>query len=257
MRATSRLVFAVLILAVAVAPAIADSHEGGNIARVSYWKVDPDNADKLEEGIKAHNQLHMEHGDPHPIFTGIIISGDHQGTYVRGSLGHKWADFDEEGAIPGDVDQADMAKNIWPYVESQKTVFYEHQPELSHSPAEPMPIAQATFFEVKSGHWWAFREAIKKIKAALGDDWPPYDWYEIVDGGRTPTFVVLSPRANWAARDEKQDPDFETRMQNAMGEDFGEFMTTTFQRVEREYRHTMVFPAELSYTPAPESGDDE
>lgn len=250
MRGFRCLILVGLVALVAVAPVLADSHQGGDIARVTYWKVASGSTAQFEAGIKAHNQLHADHDDPMPIFTGIIVTGKHQGEYVRGSLGHKWSDFDGEGAVPVEKDDADMAIHVAPYLEAARTVYYEYQPEISNSMGAPAPLARVVHFHLKPGHEQAFRGAIEKIHQALSDkNWPPYEWYIVADGGHQPTWIVVLARNSWAGF-EPSDPDFATVVGQTYGEEAAGIFADLTGAIAGQYSHTIAFPAGLSYTPA-------
>ena len=151
-----------------------------------------------------------------------------------------------------DKDAADMAVHVYPYVESERTVFYEYHPELSRPMGAPAPMARAIFFHLKPGQDRVFSSAVAKIHAALEEqqDWSPYEWYSVEDGGKQPTWVVVLPRENWAGFEPSGD--LGEVMSAKYGEEAPAIWASLFGAVAGQYSHTMAFPAELSYSPMSE-----
>src|SRR5438270_9564881 len=66
----------------------------------------------------------------------------------------------------------------------------------------PTPITAVTIYVLHPGAQNEFTDAIKKINDALGKqpDWPKTSgWLQLVNGGESPSFVLLNARQNWAA----------------------------------------------------------
>lgn len=252
MRGLIRPILSCLALLLLVVPAFAEHHEeGGNIARITYWTLERGSEEKFVAGIKSHNQLHADHNDPHPIFTGVILNGHQQDVWVRGSLGHKWSDFDAAGAVPNDVDQEHMAAHLQPSIASSRTVFYQHLPGLSNPAATPGAMAKVIFFHLHPGKDQVFAEAVGKIHQALSaqESWRPYDWYMVADGGKQPTWAVVLPSDDWAGL-APDDPAFEAAMGAKWGEEAPKIFDALFSAVASQYSHTISFPADLAYAPS-------
>lgn len=245
-RANTILLCAAVLVSIA-APAAAQGD--GNLASVTYWTVDPENTEAFEAGLQAHNQLHADQGDPVALITWQAISGSRNGQYGRGSFDHEWADFDLDEAME-EADTADSAIHLTPYIEAAEPMIWASMPEISNPAGGPQPIARIYEFRVRPGHAFAFEEAVGKIHAALmKHDWPHYEWYVLVDGGRTPTYAAVVPRENWAGF-----APGETSMMEAVAGEYGDDARSIFEAfgatVEAQEAFTIVYREDLSYLPS-------
>jgi hypothetical protein len=244
-------VLCVFVIALVIAPTLARSE--GDIARVVYWTAKEGAAQQLEEGLAGHNKLHADAGDSWAFMTGQVISGHHQGEYLRMTFGHEWADFDGEGeGMDEEADFADIQANIQPHIESSRTVFYRAIPEISHPAPGPMALNRVLHFHLKPGSWVAFEAAVAKVHAALQkqEDWPHYTWYAVVDGGPTPTYLAVLQRQNWAGFD-PGDKDVGAAVRAEYGDDAPAVWNAVFENVAKQWSHTVAYLPELSYIPAP------
>lgn len=115
---------AALAAAAALAAGAAAAQDApGTIARVTYWTLHSGTVADFEKGLQAHNAFHAEQGDPHPIHTWRVITGERAGQYLRGSFGHHWADFDEP-AKWAEADDADAAANVDPFLAAEDDMRY-------------------------------------------------------------------------------------------------------------------------------------
>lgn len=244
----------VCLLALALAPAMASAQDGGEVARVTYWKIRDGHLADFEAGLAAHNQLHVEQKDPHPLLTWQIVSGKREGQYLRGSFGHEWSDFDVDPAT-AEADAADSAKNLDPHIERAEPVFGIFQPELSSPPSgPPSRVSRVIYFHLHPGKERQFAEAVGKVHAALQEvegGWPAYLWYELVSGS-LPTYVLSLPRADWAGFDPG-----DRKMGAAIAAKHGEeaakaIFERLFEAVEGQYSYFSVLRTDLSYFPEAE-----
>lgn len=245
---------AVLALALLLAPAPAPAQDdGGNVARVVYWKVRDGHEADFEAGLAAHNQVHVAQKDPHALLTWQIVSGKRNGEYLRGSFGHQWADFDQDSAI-AEADEADSAQNIDPHIERAEPIYGEFLPELSNPSDGPASVSRVSYFHLRPGKRRQFEDAVAKIHAALGKvegGWKPYFWYRLLSG-RMPTYVVSSPREGWAGFT-PGDQSIGAVMAAEYGEEeAGEIWATLYDAVESQYSYFSVLRQDLSYFPAAE-----
>ncbi len=223
------------------------------LAWITYWTIEPHSAAKLEEAIKKHNAFHKAQNDPNSVHTWQILTGKMTGHYMRGVVGQTWADFDAPG-VDEVADAADVRATIEPYIASSKSVIYQFWPDLSRLPEDgTQKLARVIHFGIKMGSQGKFKEAVGKAHEAIGQsNWPvTYAWYEIVDGGSTPTFVLVLPEANWAgfAAPEKS---FDKMMGEVYGaEEAGKIMAAIGESIESEYSFTVSHREDLSYLPAP------
>jgi hypothetical protein len=126
-------------------------------------------------------------------------------------------------------------------------------PEISRmSGPGPAPLARAIHFHLKNGKSRDFEGAVEKIHAALSKrDWPNYVWYDLVDGGYSPTYVVVLPRADWAGF-----APGETTFGAAIREEYGDEAAGIFEAlsgsVAKQWSETIAYRPDLSYVPASE-----
>ena len=87
----------------------------------------------------------------------------------------------------------------------------------------------------------------------LDGSWPVhYYWYSLVNGGRTGTFVLVIPHANWADFEDKPDmKPFPEMLKDAFGQADADALMKKFDdATESETTEINEFRADLSYFPA-------
>jgi hypothetical protein len=246
----------VAILALA-SLAQAQDEAPGDIARMTYWEAKEGMESEFEEGLKKHNEFHVQQGDEDPLYTWQIVTGKYAGTYARGSFGHHWADLDlpEEYVM---ADEADSAETLDPYIGSAVPVIYRYLADWSRPGTNkgPAAMSRVVHYHVKNGMSGKFGDAIEKIHKAIGEtDWPAdYFWYEVVDGGDMPTFVLALPSDDWAGF-APVDPPMGEMLAGVYGEDGVKDIWAAFQSVDEQHSATYVFREDLSYIPAMGDGD--
>ncbi|HTR65640.1 MAG TPA: hypothetical protein VMH85_07700, partial [Terriglobales bacterium] len=107
-------------------------------------------------------------------------------------------------------------------------------------------------FMLKPGKEGDFSDAAKKITDAITKtNWPVhYIWYQLVDGGEQPHYVLLIFMNGWADLAEP-DPPFRAMLEKAMGRHDAEaIMHSIDQSIQREWTETIRFRPDLSYIPA-------
>ena len=246
------LVLCALLLVLAPV-AQAEEEEPGTVTRISYWTIKAGMEDEFEEGLKRHNDFHKAHNDDWALHTWQVVTGKNAGKYLRGTFGHHWADFDAEDEM-AEADAADAATNMNLYLESGHPIILNHLPNLSHPPESDGPSAmyRAVFFHLKQNGQRAFMEAVGKAHAAIGKtNWPSnYIWYEVVDGGRIPTLILVLPRANWAAF-APQEKSFAEMLLEAYGEEeAGAILAAFGDSTALQWSETGAYRPDLSYVPA-------
>ena len=174
-----------------------------NLCRVYFMRPKPGQDQQLEAGRKKHNQFHRSQNDSWTWNTWIVQTGDLTGRYVTSTCGHAWKDFDVWEAKMGKPDAADAAVNLGPYIQDTSNGFYLYRADMSLAPPNqpPAPMTAVTIYNLHPGAGPDFIAAIKKINDALGKqpDWPKTSgWLQLVNGGESPSFVLLNARQNWA-----------------------------------------------------------
>jgi hypothetical protein len=194
---------AVAVVALSVAPAVAQAPPPDSVAQVFRQKVAPGMVDKYEAGRKKHMAWHKAQGDPWTWSTYEIATGPDTGSYLISSINHQWADFDTWSAKFGDGDTADANASMAGTQSGSQMAYWMQLNSISRLPpagAAPAPILSVTTYHVKPGHDGEFRATVGKINTALTAANYPLNsiWYQLVNGGATPAYVVVTPRANMA-----------------------------------------------------------
>src|SRR5450631_2932007 len=140
------------------------------VSEVNFVTPKPGMTAQFEAGRKAHSAFHAAQKDTCNIYVWEITTGERSGSYLMTSPGHHWADFDGREAFVK-LDQADVAKNMTPYISDEMTTY-----------------------SVFPGHLTEFTDAIKKINAAvqkLNDPSHASRWYSTASGGEIPTYISI------------------------------------------------------------------
>lgn len=257
MRRMTCLVVLAVVLSLVLPPAAA---EAGDILRATIWTVTPGQEQQFEEGLEKHNQFHAAQGDTWAFMTFQYISGEDEGQYFRFTPGHAWADFDSEYAHLDEAgDAADMAANVLPHVQSARTVFYEHHPDISQGAGGPMPLTRVIVFQLKPFQAEGFLASVKRVHEVLSaheGGWPAYEWYSVADGGMGGQFAVVLPRESWAGFEEP-DPSFDEVVGQGLGADAAAVFQAMGDAVDKTWSYTIEFRPDLSYMPQAGGGGDD
>lgn len=222
------------------------------VSEVHVSTPKPGMTSQWETGRKAHSAFHASQKDTWPIFTWQIMTGERSGSYITVTPGHHWSDYDSRQAFLK-IDAPDIAKNLTPYVASTTMSYYVFREDLSMAtpPATPAMMRTSTYYSVLPGHGNDFTDAIKKINAAIQKvNYPakPSRWYQLANGGETPSYVQLIDRASWA---DMQPP--EKALADALKEAYGDSGPQLLDQLSRSCSkittELSVYRADLSYIP--------
>lgn len=245
------IVVAMLLAGLLALPA-ATQEKPGAVARVYTMKIKPGMGKQFEEGRKRHVDWHRKQKDSWRWSASQVVTGERTGQYIFGTFDHAWKDFD----LPSDfaaADGADAGVNMDPYVESESNGFYLYLPDIS------LPIeGEARYYQLASlrlnmGTEEEFIYVMGKIREAIAKTkWlPAYEVYALVNGGEHPNFVIVLPRANWAAF-EPPAKTFEKMFEDAYGREEADALLRRFYHAVRSERTEIVENRpDLAYQPAP------
>ena len=185
------------------APASAQAPPPDSVTQVFRQKVVTGMVDKYEAGRKKHMAWHKAQGDPWIWSTYEITTGPDSGSYLIVSTNHQWADLDTWTAKFGDADTADAGVSMAGTQASSQLSYWWQLNAVSRLPAADAPptaLYSLTTYSVKPGHDAAMTATIGKITAALtAANYPLHSiWYRLINGGSTPAYAVVTPRANMA-----------------------------------------------------------
>jgi hypothetical protein len=252
MRATKLLAaFVVMLFAFSVVA----QEKPGTIAALEFQRPKNGMVMQYEHGRKEKAAWHKQQKDTLPLFVWEVLSGPETGTYVVGRLNQHWADFDKP-PIPDQADLEEYQKVVGNYVESIVARYYEYMPKISNPPGNMTPpkFDEIVTFHVRFGRGSDFHSAISRIyDAAEKTKWPvQFEWYELVSGGNTGTFVLVLPRNSWADFGEKPDvKPFRDMLKEAFGQAEADSIVDRIDHsVQSETTEIIQFRPELSYLPA-------
>ena len=240
---------AVVCLALGILP-VAAQDDGGNIAQIISYSAKPGMEKEMIEAVQRHLDWHREQNDPWTWLGWEVVSGDDVGTYGAGTFGHNWADFDNS-PVSRDADEADVAKNVLPYTNLDSVRFYAALPDVSHVSETPTPMHAILVFRLRQGKTPDFLHLIGKFHEGIQKtEWPVhYSWHMLVNGGEGPEFVLVLPRANWAAFAPPSKP-FAAMLEEAFGRTEAQSLLSDFgDALESSSSHAIRTRPDLSYIP--------
>ncbi len=152
------------------------------------------------------------------------------------------------------ADLADFDKGIGPTLARSFTSHYLQRPDLSLTqPSGDPPSAYTvlTFFLLTPDGGNDFLDAVKKINEGIKKtSYPqagPSLWYQLVNGGEGPMYVLSGGRANWAAF-EAPGKTLDQMMEEAYGKEQGPAILAKGRKAIRSTRtETIKYRPDLSY----------
>lgn len=247
-RATIYLV-AVSLLLLAL-PAATQMGEG-NIVKVYFTKAKPGAEKAFEEGLKKHMAWHKAQKDTWAWMAWQTITGEGNGMYGIGSFGHSWEDFDKDVSLQ-EGHAADVEANLAPNMASLTPTFWAFLKDVSRPAESEAPMSEVITFELQYGKVPEFNYLIKKFTDAIvKTQWAiNYEWYALVNGGEVPTYVLVIPRANFAAFKQPEKP-FPVMLEEAYGRQEAEALLERLNKCVKEEETELIRSRpDLSYNPA-------
>jgi hypothetical protein len=227
----------------------------GNLVVVESQTPKPGMTQQYEQGRKQKADWHKQQKDPEALLVFQILSGEQTGSYLVSRGGLHWADLDHP-AVPDAADTEEYNKVVGSYVASVTDSYYEFLPKFSNPDNSPLPskYAEALLIRVKFGKLGDFRTALAKISEAERKANPSIhvQIYGLLNGGYSSTFVVIVPRANWAAFEESPNakPLAQALMEAYGADETNSTTATLYNSIESEYSEILEFRQDLSYIPA-------
>ena len=235
----------------ALAPLSPAAAQDGNLAQIFFQKVKAGSEAQYAAGRQRHMAWHKSKGDTWAWFTWEVVTGDNTGTYVVGSFGHAFKDFDGRDAFVAE-DGADAVANTGPWVESTRQALYVLRPDMSAAmdDAGPTKLAHVIHFHVKPESVGEFVDGVKKITEAAKKTNSPARpaWYQLFSGGMGPEFVLVLPSDSWAELQPTKTLD--AMVEEAFGKTAGAALLASFRRSVRYTDSELLqYHPELSYVP--------
>jgi hypothetical protein len=253
MRKRQLVLTASLLLSCALAVPTLAQTPSGNVAQVFVNVPKPGMRNQYEAGRKNHMAWHRSQNDAFTWYTSEVLNGDHAGSYIVGTFGHEWKDFDGRDKFEA-ADGVDAAASMGATQSGSQQAFYLYRPDMSRHDAAaqgPPNMSSVTFFHLKPEGVNDFTSGVMKVKAAQDKSkWPWHsDWYQLANGGEGPTFVLVQPRANWAAF-QAPDKTLDTLMEESYGKKEGAAILASLrQAIRTTYSEAIRYRPDLSYIP--------
>jgi hypothetical protein len=242
---------AVLFALSLAVPALAQST--GDVAIINTHNPKSGSGEKYEAARKKHMAWHKAQKDPWTWYTWEVVSGEATGSYYTASFGHSWKDFDAQEKFEK-ADNADFDKGIGPTLGRSFTSYYVRRADLSLSaPSATPPSAYSvlTFFLLKPEGVNDFLETVKKINDGIKKtnyhQQGASTFYQLVNGGEGPMYVLSGGRESWAAF-APNEKTLDQMMEDAYGKEQGAAILAKGRNAIRSSRtETIKYRPDLSY----------
>ncbi len=250
MRAT-RAVFGTLLTLAAVIPAWAQ--QPGKLAEIHINRIKPGMTQQYEAGRKKHMAWHKGQNDAWSWYTWAVVTGQGTGSYVIGTFEHNWKDLDgREKFTP--ADSADAQANMGSYLAGEEQSYYFFRDDMSLVPQAfpPAPLISITHFMLNPDGANDFVAAVKKVNDGIKKTNYPLAganrWYQLVNGGEGPHFVLVGDRANWGSFQPPTDKTLDSMMEEAYGKEQGAAILNSLRKAIRSiYTEALQYRPDLSY----------
>ena len=234
---------------------IAVAQSSGDIAYFHVNRVKPGMTSQYETARKRHWVWHRKMQDKWVYHVWQIVSGEASGTYMVCSFGHTWKEVDESDQLVGG-EEDDPAAKVEPYLDAEPESYYRYLPNLSIARKDgfsPSAKLAVTRFLVKQEDVETFLAVQAKMKDALAKagHLGNLRWFELVNGGETPQFLMLVDRDNWASYEHSENENLGSIMEKTYGKDQAASMMRDVRRAVRsQYVETWQYRPDLSFVPA-------
>ena len=249
-----RVAFGVLFALAALLTASAQ--QPGEIAEIHFNRVKPGSSAQYEAGRKKHMGWHKTQKDTWSWYTWAVVTGEATGNYVVGTFQHTWKDFDGRDKFT-QADGADAQASMGPYLAGEEQSYYRYRADMSLSPEAfpPAALISITHFMIKADSVNDFVEAVKKVGDGIKKTNYPQAgasrWYQLVNGGETPHFVLVGDRANWASFQQPTDKTLDSMMEDVYGKDQGAAILSSLRKAIRStHTEALQYRPDLSYIAA-------
>jgi hypothetical protein len=223
----------------------------GRISTLFIIKPKPGMGSKLEEGMKKHLAYHTRVNDTRTITVSNVVLGDDLGTYRVVYNNMRWQDLDAaQPLVAGD--QADLALNVFPYVESTVSRVLLRSDSLSRipvgEPAKAMSAVNYVFLNPGKGpEYAAYLGRLKQAHDRANSSYRYWVASQIV-GADGPVFVLVRPIEKFADNTPAQNRQV---LVAAFGElEADRLLNVPDEAVRRTASFITVNRTDLGYTPA-------
>ncbi|HEX3321700.1 MAG TPA: hypothetical protein VHR84_13420 [Terriglobales bacterium] len=226
--------------------------QSGDIAEIHVNHVKPGMTQQYEAGRKKHMAWHKSQNDAWSWYTWQVVTGPATGAYVVGSFEHNWKDMDGREKFV-QADGADSQAAMGAALAGNEQSYYRYRGDMSLSKETYPPTAMLAIshFMVDPAGVNDFIEGVKKVNEGIKKtNYPqagPSRWYQLVNGGEGPHFVLVGDRANWASF-QPPDKSLDAMMEEAYGKEQGAAILSSLRKTLRSSLTEMLqYRSDLSY----------
>jgi hypothetical protein len=261
-----QIVLQVIVLAVClVAPAQTQPAAGTDVSVAQILSQVPQGgkAADYERASKRHIAWMKASRKRWAWHTWQVLTGKDTGSYITGTFGHRWEDFDSHEepslAVDGDFD-----KDIEPFLRSFSRTYYVLRTDLSNSPeSNPQPkYLQVNIFAVRPEGAREFSQSIKQMNAALKQTGFKSEsflspnsagghsrWYFMTNGGEGPQYVLVTDRNSYQDFNPVE-TSLDEVMEQVYGKEQGDaIMSNVRKTFTHVYSELLRYRPDLSYIP--------
>jgi hypothetical protein len=249
MRIVTLLCSAIIVFAPAVAGA---QTPPDSVSEVLRQKIRSGSLQDYEAARKKHMAWHKAQNDPWVWEVFEVMTGPDTGSYLISSGDHQWKDMEAWVAKMADADAADSQASMGPYIAGTQREYWTQLNAISRLPSSDIqyPLITITTYHVKPGSDAALRAAIAKVNAALDAGKFPLRtiWYVLTNGGSSPTYAVVTPRAGLGEM--APSPSFLEVLEKQLGKPAADALVKSFfDNVVSANTELLRLRTDLSYLP--------
>ncbi len=228
--------------------------EAQSVGRIVFLTAKAGAKAQLEQAIRTHMEWRKEQKDEWRWIVWEYVTGSSQGRYALATFGHNWSDFDAPKVLPW-VEEANNGSLAALCETSPVVQYFEHMDRVSRAGEGilTLSMAEVVVFQLHFGKSAQFYETLPKF-AEVMDEYKPsvrFEWFELLDGGETPMFMVITPLANWSEL-EKLDESIMDQMVLFMGKQKAMAVLDRMSASVKSQRRDLVrLRHDLSYMGAP------
>ena len=224
-----------------------------SIARLVTFSAPPGSHAQIEDVITKQMDWRREQKDSWRWLTWEYASGEVP-RYCVATFGHAWADFDEM-PLAGRAEEAGGGLASTLSAMPPAVQYFEHLEEVSDfgNQTNTPTLAEISLYQLHYGKQAQFYAALRAFHDALSraGGVNRYEWFELRSGGETPQFLLMVPRANWAAFDARTDA-LRDALEQALGKRKAARVFEQFTAaVKMHVRSAVRLRPDLSLLPAP------
>lgn len=229
--------------------------ETPSVARMVFLNAKPGDKAQMEEAIKRQMDWRRDQKDDWRWLTWEYVSGE-AGRYVVATFGHAWQEYDQPKVSPW-VEALDQGALTALSARPPMIQYFDHVDEVSAAGADQNTptMAEIAVFQLQFGKTAQFYEAVRQFHDAMRKAGSPerYEWFELLNGGEGPQFMLFLPRRNWAAFNTQREFLAEA-LEKSLGKRKCEKLITQFGAAVKSYHRSAVrLRPELSKLPPPEA----